>query len=111
MDATFEAVRHFVAEQSGNRVERLARETRLLHDLGIDGDDAFELFLAFGERFHVDLSPMEWPAYFGHEGDALGRAIKRLVGGPRAVDDKLPVALEDLAAAAEAGCWPSELKT
>ena len=103
-DVTYEAIRELVTARSVRSVARLTPETRLLHDLGIDADDAFELFLVFAKRFGVDLSAMHWPDYFGHEGDALGRAISRFAGGAAAVD-KLPVTLHDLAEAAAAKRW------
>jgi len=37
----------FVAEQCGVAVERIGPDTRLLHDLAIDGDDAAESIAAF----------------------------------------------------------------
>ena len=103
-DSTFYDVREFVAERSGHTSNRLTPETRLLHDLGIDADDAFELFLAFSERFGVDLSTMHWPDYFGSETGAPARWLMRLAGGPEALHEH-PVTMQDLADAANAGRW------
>ena len=43
-------------------------ETRLLEDIGIDGDDADEFFQKYSEKFKVDLSEMNWDKHFGSEG-------------------------------------------
>ena len=37
--------------EMGVRAERLSTTSRLLHDLGIDGDDAVNFFLALEQRF------------------------------------------------------------
>ena len=101
---TFEQVRDFLCEQWRMRPERLSPSTRLLHDLGIDGDDAEEVLVAFGERFHVDFSSLAFPKHFGSEFDAGGRwLIRKLFGG-----DALrfaPLTVQDLIDAANQGRW------
>ncbi len=44
--------------------------SRLVEDLGIDGDDAVEFFKAFEAQFRADLSPLycHWSKHFGPEG-------------------------------------------
>jgi acyl carrier protein len=50
--------------------ERVTLTARLLDDLGIDGDDAVELFDGVHERFGTDLTHLyeEWNEHFGPEG-------------------------------------------
>ena len=66
-----ESVVALVAPWAGR--DRIALTDRLAHDLGIDGDDARELFEAFGAEFEVDLEPLyrRWGEHFGPEGIPL----------------------------------------
>ena len=45
----------------------LSATTRLLQDLGVDGDDGVELIQRFGQRFDVDLSEFQPSRHFGPE--------------------------------------------
>ena len=101
---TFEQVRDFLCEQWGVQLERLTPSTRLLHDLGIDGDDAVEILMEFEERFHVDLSSFSFGDHFGSELDAGPRwVVRKLLGGDEV--GKLPITLQDLVDAANRGRW------
>lgn len=42
--------------------------TSIIDDLGVAGDDADDLFLAFDERFGIDSSKLDYKKYFGSEG-------------------------------------------
>ena len=101
---TFEQVRDFLCEQWRVRPERLTPSTRLLHDLGIDGDDAEEILTDFAERFHVDLSSLSFMRHFGSESDAGRRWAARKIFGGDSVR-KLPVTVQDLVDAAIRGRW------
>ena len=59
-----------VAEQTGIKRERITASTRLLHDAGMDGDDAVEFFTDFEKRYGADLTPLylHWSRHFGPEG-------------------------------------------
>ena len=59
----------FVAEETGCNPSRLSLDSRLLHDLGMDGDDANEFFQKFEKTYKVDLAPLyqQWDQYFGPE--------------------------------------------
>ena len=41
--------------------------SRLLHDLGVGGDDAAQFLLAFEKRFQVSLPNWRWEDYFPSE--------------------------------------------
>jgi acyl carrier protein len=45
----------------------LSEDTRLLHDLGMDGTDAVEFMEAFSEEFNVDMSEFKFDRHFGPE--------------------------------------------
>lgn len=57
-------------------------KTRLSFDLGIEGDDARELFDEFKREFDVDISELHlyWNSYFAPEGVSFGMAI--MFGAP-----------------------------
>ena len=69
-DETTEAhVLRFVADKTNVRLEKVSLVARLGHDLGVDGDDAVELFEAYEKEFHVDLRLLweTWSEHFGPE--------------------------------------------
>jgi Protein of unknown function (DUF1493) len=72
-----ERVFAFVSEQTGVKQEKLRLETTLSRDLGVEGDDAVELFEEFRTRFAVDLQELwrDWSFYFGPEGLPLSASI------------------------------------
>ena len=49
---------------------KVTLSSRLLHDLGMDGDDAVEFFREFEERYDPDLAILyeHWDRHFGPEG-------------------------------------------
>lgn len=55
--------------------KNIGRETRLIEDLKIDGDDADEFLISFGKEFNVDVSKFRIDEYFGDEEDAVVGAI------------------------------------
>jgi hypothetical protein len=77
----YEKILTFVLEETGTR-KCLTRQTDLLRDLGVDGDDASEFMYNFGEKFQVDLSNFRFDNYFGGEGLSLIIFIKSLFSPP-----------------------------
>ena len=102
--AELEDVQQFLCE--GCRVSRqsVTASTRLLHDLGIDGDDAIEILTDFGKRFGVDFSSFSFERYFGSELGAGIRWLVRKVHGADAIRFP-PITLQDLLDAANRGSW------
>lgn len=58
--------------------KEINRDTKLVSDLKITGDDAEEFFLAFAKEFDVDVSEFKIGDYFGDEEDFVSGAIKDL---------------------------------
>jgi acyl carrier protein len=56
-----------VAKHSGLHPERITAESRLLHDLGIDGDDAEYLLVEFSKKFEVDMNNFDFRKFFKGE--------------------------------------------
>lgn len=48
----------FVTEETGYNPKRLALNSGLAHDIGVDGDDAVELFQKFEKKYEVDLTSL-----------------------------------------------------
>lgn len=64
-----------VIEFTANRIPaaagRVTLDSRLLQDLGLDGEDAMEFFEAYDDEFDVDLSVLieqNWKRHFGAVG-------------------------------------------
>ncbi len=94
----------FVAAAAERCSADLHPQTRLLHDLGLDADDAEEFLGAFAHVFSVDMTGFPFQHYFGREADAGIRWCTRKLFGDRGVG-KAPLTLHDLAVAACAGKW------
>ena len=103
-EISFEQVRDFLSERCCARPQDLKPSTRLLHDLGIDADDAEEILTEFSERFGVDMSSFSFDHHFGTELDAGIRWVARKVFGKGATG-KRPVTLQDLVDAANTRRW------
>ena len=105
-DELYGRVKAFIVEQVVWASEKeLTPETGLLHDLGIDGDDAYELIEAFCEEFNIqNMSAFDFSTYFGPEVGDLFILLYCLVFDR----DKLlriPITLRDLVKSAEAKRW------
>ncbi|MGT2516542.1 hypothetical protein ACVOMT_22195 (plasmid) [Sphingomonas panni] len=74
-------VRKLLIEGQGVPERKVTPGARILHDLGVDGDDAGEIFEALHERFGTDFTELnrQWRVFFNTEG-ASPRAI--LIGIP-----------------------------
>lgn len=58
--------------------KEINRDTKLVVDLKITGDDADDFFIAFAEKFNVDISGFKIGDYFGNEEDFVSSLIKDL---------------------------------
>ncbi|MBV7257590.1 hypothetical protein KCG44_12430 [Pacificimonas sp. WHA3] len=59
-----------LSKERGLPADRIKPSSRLLDDLGMDGDDAVEFFIDVKETFGTDISLLEenWNRHFGPEG-------------------------------------------
>ncbi len=57
-------VREFISEWERIPLEKIELSTYIERDLGITGDDAEELIVAFQERFQVELSSFRFDQHF-----------------------------------------------
>lgn len=63
-------VRKLLVEKQGVPEHKVTPDVRILHDLGVDGDDAGELFQALHEKFGTDFTELsqQWQTFFSTEG-------------------------------------------
>ena len=54
--------------------------TALYQDLGIGGDDAFELLEEIAARFGTSFKGLDWPVYFPNESEAMWRHWAKKLG-------------------------------
>lgn len=106
----FEEVLKFLIKTRGSGNE-LSSETRLYHDLGMDGEDAEEFLLDFQKYFHVDLSGLNFDEHFGPEWSLLlllPWKWKKFSGKRNTAGQvmKIPITLNDLHQAAIKKQWP-----
>ncbi len=66
-EIAFKQIRQLLARQMGVRENKVTMATRLRHDLGMDGDDAFEFLDDFRKKFSVDMTDFPYDSYFGPE--------------------------------------------
>ena len=66
-EIAFKQIRQLLARQMGVRENKVTMATRLRHDLGMDGADAWEFLDAFCEEFSVDMTYFPHDSYFGGE--------------------------------------------
>ena len=66
-DAILSEVVRLVAARCGIPTEQVGPETRLLHDLQIDGDDAAELIETFCGQFDMSSEGFNFSLYFNSE--------------------------------------------
>ncbi|WP_155847302.1 DUF1493 family protein [Asticcacaulis sp. AC402] len=72
--------------------------------LGLDGDCCDEFLEAFRERFGVDMTPFLW--YFHHDEEVGSRLGRLLFKAPAQRVQHIPITLNLLQQAVDAGQWP-----
>ncbi|MFD0850427.1 hypothetical protein [Sphingosinicella xenopeptidilytica] len=70
MDGAADEVVGMLVEERGLSPTKIKPSSRLVQDLGMDGDDAVDFFVSLQERFGTDLSALyeRWSDHFGPEG-------------------------------------------
>lgn len=93
----------FLIESQGVRRGDLYPAVDLSNDLGIEGDDFFELEEEFEEKFMVDMSSYLWYFHHGEEGWNIGALFSP---APYQQVKHIPVTPEILLEAAKTKVWP-----
>ena len=76
--------------------------SRVYQDLGVAGDDAWEMLRHLGDRFSVSLTDFDFSRYFPAETEAMGEHWAKMF---RLVKPRPPLTVEHLIAVAERKCW------
>ena len=103
-ETILEQVKQILWDLHGDRPERVTLKSDLFSDLGIDGDDAVEVFQKIKEEFEVDFSSMHWDRHFGPEAGFNPFALL-LPSWWKWLRKRVPVTVEDLIAAILAKRW------
>lgn len=102
--ATLKDIYDFIADVSGVKVDKLKPDSDLNVDLGIEGDDFFELEAEFERVFSIDMSKYRW--YF-HHGEEGGLSIGRLFfKPPYSRVERMPITPELLLISVNLRRWP-----
>lgn len=64
---TFDRVRDLLIREFGIKPSKIKPEARIREDLGICGDDGFDMFTALHDQFGVDLADYDHEQYFEPE--------------------------------------------
>lgn len=86
---SFENLIDFIVKQCAVDPTEVTRDARIEDDLGVYGDDAMELLVAFGKSFDVDVSKFMARDYFSAEGDKILPAIIRVFTNKKKVSRKV----------------------
>ena len=68
----FDRVRALIHGCNGTPMEQITLESRICDDLGVAGDDGYELLEAFADEFGIDISGVVHTNYFGNESMVQG---------------------------------------
>ena len=82
--------------------KKVSDDSALLQDLGIAGDDAWELLEDINLRFGTDFSKMPFSAYFLDETEALGVHWVKLIGRR---SSRRPLTVRHLGNVIDQGVW------
>jgi len=105
-----------LARERGLSPAKIEPSSRLLQDLGMDGDDAVDFFNSLQERFGTDLSALQerWSDHFGPEGfscwNGLVIMLAAAIGGVAAGLLELGAAGGIAVAAALLALWVGVMK-
>lgn len=85
----FKRLKSFIIDQAGVEDDDVIPEAKLEDDLGVTGDDAVDLLLAYSKTFNVDVTKFMAADYFDAEGDPILSAILRMSIGKKKRKNKV----------------------
>ena len=94
-----------VAKKCGLKQPQVRPDSRLLHDLNIDGDDAAELIQEICTHFSINMGGFVFDEFFGSEGRFFNPFWFLRRNSSRHLKNKRPLTVGQIAAAAVAGKW------
>jgi hypothetical protein len=93
-ESVFDKLLSFVERERWKYKMPLSRSTRLVQDLKMDGDDAYEFMEKYVSEFNLDYSAFNFDEYFSKEGFDLFGIIASIF--KKKVETKKTLTLGDL---------------
>ena len=85
----FKRLKSFIIDQACVEDDEVIPEAKLEDDLGVTGDDAVDLLLAYSKTFNVDVTKFMAADYFDAEGDPILPAILKMFIGKKKRKNKV----------------------
>ena len=103
-----EQVISFVKDKLWEPKGGLTLESRLFHDLGVDGDDGVDFLIAYCEKFDVPVTDIQFNMHFGSEAGATPFTFIRWIIDKdfRKGKKMMPIRIKDLIEGADKKRWP-----
>ena len=101
---SIDTIYKFLEEHLGVKESSLKPDSDLCHDLGVEGDDFFELEEEFEKEFKVNMSSYLW--YFHHGEEPFFNVGSLFFKPPYKRVIHIPVTASLLLKAANEGSWP-----
>ena len=60
MSIDIDELRSIISEETGNPLNKIKPDSKLVSELGIDGDDGYELMELLANKYNVDLSNIDF---------------------------------------------------
>lgn len=98
-----EDIYKFLEQTQGLKRKQMAPSVDLNYDLGIEGDDFFELEEEFSKKYNVNMDSYRWYFHHGEEGWSIGSLFSP---APYQQVEHIPVTPEILLQAAKTKSWP-----
>ena len=97
-----------ISDHTGIKKSKLTEESTLGRDIGLDGDDAVELFEKLKNKFDVDFSALNMDEYFAPEHDLWGmkNLFNKLFRKEKFIDrEEKEIRISDIVNAIKKGYW------
>ena len=91
-----------IMDTTGSSRDELIHCHDIAGELGITGDDFFELMDAFAKEFNVDMAEFLWYFHTREEGTNLGSTF---FPSPDQRVERIPISLDNLVNMAQSGKW------
>ena len=105
LENEIEEVKQIISKEWSVKLENLSVETRLWHDLGMDGDDGWEFIEVFSKHFQIDMSDFEFDLYFGPESGADPITLLYFLIFKSKRPKRVPITVKDLVNSAKYKRW------
>jgi acyl carrier protein len=85
----FNKLKAFVIKEAAVEDDEVTRDAQIENDLGVTGDDAVDLLIAYSKAFNVDVTKFMAADYFNGEGDIILPALISAITGKKENKNKI----------------------